>query len=83
MADVLCRDEDDYCNYNASGVVLHVGGNYSQNTNHGAFYLNGNNAASNSNANIGCRILENIYFGYGYRTPLGENKFNKADKGIN
>lgn len=47
----------DYCNYNASGVVLHVGGNYSQNQNHGAFYLNGNNAATNANANIGCRHL--------------------------
>ena len=48
---------DDYCNYNASGVVLHVGGNYGQNQNHGAFYLNGNNAASNANTNIGCRTL--------------------------
>ena len=38
-------------------MVLHVGGNYGQNQNHGAFYLNGNNAASNANANIGCRPL--------------------------
>lgn len=43
----------DNCNYNASGVVLHVGGNYNQNRNHGLFYLNGNNAASNANVNIG------------------------------
>jgi len=49
----------DYCGYDASGVVLHVGGNYNQNQNHGAFYLNGNNAASNANANIGCRHLAN------------------------
>lgn len=49
----------DYCNYNSSGVVLHVGGNYGQNQNHGAFYLNGNNAASNSNANVGCQLLAN------------------------
>ena len=48
---------DDYCNYNSSGVVLHVGGNYNQNQNHGAFYLNGNNNASNSNSNIGSHIL--------------------------
>ncbi len=47
----------DYCNYNASGVVLLVGGNYNQNQNHGAFYLNGNNAASNKNANVGSHIL--------------------------
>lgn len=51
------RRVDDYCNYNSSGVVLHVGGNYNQNQNHGAFYLNGNNTASNSNANIGSHIL--------------------------
>ena len=48
----------DNCNYNASGVVLHVGGNYNQNRNHGLFYLNGNNAASNANANIGSLFLE-------------------------
>ena len=47
-----------YCNYNSSGVVLYVGGNYNQNDNYGAFYLNGNNSASNSNDNIGCRDLE-------------------------
>ena len=49
----------DYCYYDASGVVLYVGGNYNQNQNHGAFYLNGNYAASNANANIGCRHLAN------------------------
>lgn len=52
----------DYCNYNASGAVLHVGGNYGQNQNHGAFYLNGNNAASNANANIGCRPLARLAY---------------------
>ena len=46
----------DYCYYNASGVVLHVGGNYGQYQYYGAFYLYGNNAASNANANIGCRL---------------------------
>ena len=35
---------------------MHVGGNYNQNQNHGLFYMNGNNAASNKNANIGSRI---------------------------
>lgn len=52
----------DYCGYDASGVVLHVGGNYGQNQNHGAFYLNGNNAASNANANIGCRPLARLAY---------------------
>ena len=46
----------DYCNYNASGVVLFVGGNYGQNQNHGAFYLVGNDTASYANADIGCRL---------------------------
>ena len=46
----------DYCNYNASGVVLFVGGYYGQSQNHGAFYLYGNYTASNANAIIGCRL---------------------------
>jgi hypothetical protein len=55
----------DNCNYNASGVVLHVGGNYNQNRNHGLFYLNGNNAASNQNTNIGSLVLVFLIDGYG------------------
>ena len=35
---------------------LYVGGNYNQNTNHGLFYVN-YTTASNSNDNIGARIL--------------------------
>jgi hypothetical protein len=46
----------DYCLYSASGVVLYVGSSYSQYQNHGAFYLNGNNAASYASANVGCRL---------------------------
>ena len=46
----------DYCNYDASGVVLFVGGYYGQYQSHGAFYLGGGNAASNASANIGCRL---------------------------
>ena len=37
--------------------MLFVGGNYGQNQNYGAFYFNGNNAASNQNSNIGFRYL--------------------------
>lgn len=47
----------DHCNYNSSGVVLRIGGNYNQNQNYGMFYLNGNNDASNQNSNIGSRHL--------------------------
>lgn len=51
---------DDRCNYNASGVVLNVGGNYNQGQDNGAFYLNGSNTASVTNANIGSHILKDI-----------------------
>lgn len=46
----------DYCYYNASGVVLRVGGNYGQGQYHGAFCLYGSNTASSANAGIGCRL---------------------------
>ena len=46
----------DYCYYNASGVVLDVGGNYYQNPYRGLFCLDGYYAASYSNASIGSRL---------------------------
>lgn len=46
----------DYCYYNASGVVLRVGGNYYQHQYRGLFCLNGNNAASVSGGNVGSRL---------------------------
>lgn len=46
----------DYCYYNASGVVLLVGGYYGQNQSHGAFFLYGYYAASFAVASIGCRL---------------------------
>ena len=52
----------DYCYYNASGVVLFVGGNYGQYQDYGAFCLYGNNTASNANANIGCRPLARLAY---------------------
>ena len=55
----LCKCADN-CNYNSSGVVLNVGGNYNQNQNYGLFYLNGNNSASNTNSNLGARHLVNV-----------------------
>lgn len=47
----------DYCNYNTGVRALNVGGNYSNGTNAGPFYLNGNNAPTNTNANLGSRLL--------------------------
>lgn len=46
----------DYCDYNASGVVLRVGGDYGQFQSHGAFFLYGYSTASYAGANIGCRL---------------------------
>lgn len=46
----------DYCYYNASGVVLRVGGSYGQNQDRGAFFLVGSGAASSAYAYIGCRL---------------------------
>lgn len=46
----------DYCDYNASGVVLFVGGYYGQNQYLGAFYLVGYYAASFADTDIGCRL---------------------------
>ena len=46
----------DYCFYDAWGVVLCVGGHYSQVQNFGAFYLGGDIDASLAFAYIGCRL---------------------------
>ena len=48
----------DYCYYDSSGVVLRVGGDYSQAQRRGAFYLNGDYGASGSGSGIGSRIME-------------------------
>ena len=52
----LVFGSSDNWNFNASNPCLHFGGNYNQNGNHGLFYVN-YNSASNSNRNIGCRVL--------------------------
>lgn len=46
----------DYCSYDASGVVLFVGGNYGQYQSYGAFCLYGYYAASYADTYIGCRL---------------------------
>lgn len=46
----------DYCYYNASGVVLRVGGNYVQYQKYGAFCLYGSSSASSASAGVGCRL---------------------------
>ena len=46
----------DYCNYDASGVVLCVGGSYSQYQDYGAFCFSGVGAASYQGGSIGFRL---------------------------
>jgi hypothetical protein len=46
----------DYCSYVSSGVVLLVGGDYYQDSNHGLFDLYGFNAATGKSADIGSRL---------------------------
>lgn len=48
----------DYSSYATSGVVLYCGGGYSTSQNSGLFCVNGSNAASFSNANVGCRLMK-------------------------
>lgn len=48
----------DYCGFDSSGVVLCVGGDYSQFLDHGPFFLGGLYAASYSYGSIGSRLQE-------------------------
>lgn len=50
------RASCDNWNFNATNPVIYVGGNYSQNGNHGLFYVN-YTSATNANANHGSRLL--------------------------
>ena len=53
----------DYCDYNASGVVLYAGGYYYQNQSYGLFFAVGNYAASYSYGDVGSRL---------HKLPKGE-----------
>ena len=46
-----------YANYNSGWRVLHVGGNWNNGGNAGLFYFNANNTSSNTNSNVGARLL--------------------------
>ena len=46
-----------YLNSNTGWRVLNVGGRYTNGLNAGLFQFNANNASSNSNANVGARLL--------------------------
>ena len=60
------RGLDFYANYNSGWRVL-FGGNA------GLFYFNANNTSSNTNSNVGARLLVFLLTGAGFPSPLGEN----------
>ena len=51
------RGLDFYANYNSGWRVLHVGGNLNNGGNAGLFYFNANNSSSDTNSNVGARLL--------------------------
>jgi len=60
--------------YNSGWHVLHVGGNWNNGSKAGLFYFNANNSSSNSNSNIGARLLVySIFHCASFSSPLGEN----------
>ena len=46
-----------YAYYGSGWRVLHVGGDWNNGGNAGLFYFNANNTSSNSNSNVGARLL--------------------------
>lgn len=51
------RGLDFYAYYNSGWRVLHVGGNWNNGGNAGLFYFNANNSSSDTNSNVGARLL--------------------------
>lgn len=51
------RGLDFYANYSSGWRVLHVGGNWNNGGNAGLFYFNANNSSSDTNSNVGARLL--------------------------
>lgn len=51
------RGLDFYANYNSGWRVLHVGGGWLIGGNAGLFYFNANNSSSDTNSNVGARLL--------------------------
>lgn len=51
------RGLDFYANYNSGWRVLHVGGNWNNGGNAGLFCFNANNSSSDTNSNVGARLL--------------------------
>lgn len=46
-----------YAGYYSGWRVLHVGGDWNNGGNAGLFYFNANNSSSDTNSNVGARLL--------------------------
>ena len=62
-----------YASYDSGGRVLFVGGDWSGGGYAGLFCFNANNTSSNTNSNVGARLLVFLLTGAGFPSPLGEN----------
>lgn len=51
------RGLDFYAGCGSGWRVLHVGGNWNNGGNAGLFYFNANNSSSDTNSNVGARLL--------------------------
>ena len=51
------RGLDFYAGYSSGWRVLRVGGNWNNGGNAGLFYFNANNSSSDTNSNVGARLL--------------------------
>ncbi len=66
----------DNANVNASRLA-HTGGNWNNGSNTGAFHLNANNSASNTNPNIGSHLKFSKQSSLIYPKPMMLNPFLK------
>ena len=67
------RGLDFYAYYHSGWRVLFVGGYWHYGGDAGLFYFNANNTSSNTNSNVGARLLVFLLTGAGFPSPLGEN----------
>ena len=63
----------DYAYYFSGWRVLFVGGYWDFGGFAGLFCFHANNSSSNTNSNVGARLLVFLLTGAGFPSPLGEN----------
>ena len=67
------RGLDFYANYNSGWRVLRVGGDWGSGGGAGLFYFGAYYSSSDTNSNVGARLLVFLLTGAGFPSPLGEN----------